>query len=50
MGASGLPVLGPTGRTVEKKVGKGGWRMPRLIQATKDVISCDKRRAGANDL
>ncbi len=34
---------------VKKKVGKGGWRMPRLIQAMKDVISCDKPWVGAND-
>ena len=32
------------------KVRKGEWWMPRLIQAMKDVISCDKRRVGANDL
>ena len=29
------------------KVGKGEWRMPRLLQAMKDVISCDKRGVGA---
>ena len=27
-----------------RKVGKGEWRMPRLLQATKDVISCEKPR------
>ena len=32
-----------------KKVIKGVWRMPRLSQATKDVISCDKLRGSAND-
>ena len=32
-----------------KKVGKGAWWMPRLLQAKKDVISCDKPRGGAND-
>ena len=32
------------------KVEKGGWRMPRLTEAMKDVISCDKLRLGANDL
>ena len=32
-----------------KKVGKGAWWMPRLLQAKKDVISCDKPREGAND-
>ena len=30
------------------KVKKGVWRMPRLSQAMKDVISCDKPRLGAN--
>jgi hypothetical protein len=35
---------------VKKKVIKGVWRMPRLIQAMKDVISCVKPRVGANDL
>ena len=27
-----------------KKVRKGVWRMPRLTEAKKDVISCDKPR------
>ena len=36
--------------TVVKKVRKGVWRMPRLTEAMKDVISCDKLRGGANDL
>ena len=36
-------------RTSEK-VGKGEWWMPRLLQAMKDVISCDKLREGANNL
>ena len=27
-----------------KKVNKGAWRMPRLTEAMKDVISCDKPR------
>ena len=31
--------------TVVKKVRKGVWRMPRLTEAMKDVISCDKLRA-----
>ena len=30
--------------TVVKKVRKGVWRMPRLTEAMKDVISCDKLR------
>ena len=34
---------------IAKEVGKGAWRMPWLIQAMKDVISCEKLRAGAND-
>ena len=33
-----------------KKVGKGAWRMPWLMEAMKDVISCDKPRVGANNL
>ena len=33
-----------------KKVGKGVWRMPWLLQAMKDVTSCEKPREGANDL
>ena len=36
--------------TVGKKVRKGVWRMPRLTEAMKDVISCDKPRVGANNL
>ena len=31
------------------KVEKSEWRMPRLTEAMKDVISCDKLRLGAND-
>ena len=33
-----------------KEVNKGAWRMPRLTEAMKDVISCDKLRVGANNL
>ena len=33
-----------------KQVRKGVRWMPRLLQAMKDVISCDKLRGGANDL
>ena len=36
--------------TVMKKVRKGVWRMPRLTEAMKDVISCDKPRVDANNL
>ena len=28
----------------DEKVEKGAWWMPRLTQAMKDVISCDKPR------
>ena len=35
-----LPCYG----TREGEVEKGVWRMPRLSQAMKDVISCDKPR------
>jgi hypothetical protein len=31
-----------------KKVIKGVWRMPRLLEAMKDVISCDKLWGVAN--
>ena len=31
-----------------KEVIKGVWGMPRLSEAKKDVISCDKLRGGAN--
>ena len=33
-----------------KKVIKGGWRMPRLQEATKDAVSCEKPRGAANRL
>ena len=36
--------------TVLKKVRKGVWRMPRLTEAMKDVISCDKLQVGAKKL
>jgi hypothetical protein len=32
----------------KKKVIKGAWRMPWLLEAKKDVISCDKLRGLAN--
>jgi hypothetical protein len=42
----------PTGRTLKgkslKEVIKGVWGMPRLSEAKKDVISCDKLRGFAN--
>ena len=33
----------------EKEVNKGAWGMPWLLEATKDVVSCEKVRGGAND-
>ena len=33
---------------IVKEVIKGVWGMPRLSEAKKDVISCDKLRGGAN--
>ncbi len=36
--------------TVKRKERKGTWWMPRLSEAMKDVISCDKLRVGANNL
>jgi hypothetical protein len=32
----------------EKKVIKGAWRMPWILEAMKDVISCDKLGGVAN--
>ena len=37
-----LPLLGVCAGV--KKVIKGAWRMPWLMEAMKDVISCDKPR------
>ena len=31
-----------------KKVSKGAWGMPRLLEAMKDVVSCEKPRGLAN--
>ena len=31
-----------------KKLRKGVWRMPRLSEAKKDVISCEKLRGSAH--
>jgi hypothetical protein len=33
---------------VKKEIVKGVWGMPRLSEAKKDVISCDKLRGLAN--
>ena len=32
-----------------KKVRKGVWGMPRLLEAKKDVVSCEKLRGFANE-
>ena len=32
-----------------KKVSKGAWGMPRLLEAMKDVVSCDKPWGFANE-
>ena len=34
---------------VREKVRKGVWGMPRLLEATKDVESCEKPRGFANE-
>jgi hypothetical protein len=36
--------------TVTKKVNKGAWRMPWVLEAKKDVISCDKPGGSANTI
>jgi len=33
----------------EKEANKGVWGMPRLSETTKDVVSCEKLRVGANN-
>ena len=42
--AESMRVVPFFGMTSTKKVVKGAWWMPRLMEATKDVISCDKPR------
>ena len=37
-------------RENEGKASKGAWWMPRLTEATKGVVSCEKPRVGANGL
>jgi hypothetical protein len=34
----------------QKKVNKGAWRMPWVLEAMKDVISCDKPGGLANTI
>ena len=34
----------------KEKESKGAWWMPRLTEAMKDVVSCEKPRVGANGL
>ena len=36
------------GRRYSDKLEKGVWGMPRLSEATKDVISCEKPRGSAH--
>ena len=33
----------------EKEVRKSAWGMPRLLEAKKDVVSCEKSRGSANE-
>ena len=33
-----------------KKVIKGEWGMPRLLEAKKDAVSCEKLRGFANEI
>ena len=37
-------------RKRQGKESKGAWWMPRLTEAKKDVVSCEKPRVGANGL
>ncbi len=37
------------GHARKKKVSKGVWGMPRLLEAKKDVVSCEKPRGFANE-
>ena len=37
------------GGICEEKVDKGEWGMPRLLEAKKDVVSCEKLRGFANE-
>ncbi len=38
------------GGTCTEKVYKGEWGMPRLLEAKKDVVSCEKLRGFANEI
>jgi hypothetical protein len=40
--------IGSTQVQILKEVNKGVWGMPRLSEAKKDVISCEKLRGPAN--
>ena len=40
--------MGDCRQNVVKEVNKGVWGMPRLSEAKKDVISCEKLRGSAN--
>ena len=37
-------------KSKREKVNKGEWRMPRLLEAMKDVVSCEKSRGFANKI
>ena len=41
-------IVSPDEKSGRKEVTKGVWGMPRLSEAKKDVISCDKLRGFAN--
>ena len=41
-------VVRPLEKGSLKEVNKGVWGMPRLSEAKKDVISCEKLRGSAN--
>ena len=42
--------MGRREKEKKKKKEKSEWWMPRLKEAMKDVVSCEKLRGGANDL
>ena len=44
------PLIGVARERKKKKKEKSEWWMPRLKEAMKDVVSCEKLREGANDL
>ena len=44
------PFAGALPPREREKESKGAWWMPRLTEAMKDVVSCEKLREGANGL